>query len=184
MLSHESACSAYEPQPECLRVKAPTFWLCTPKKKRFCVWNFALYKVTMLSQQSACSVCAPRTAWMLACNSTYMFAGGHKVDSVSGTLRCTSKTHYLPTKALFQWIDHTEPEYSSEKATACRLKAAEVDSASGTLQKANKSQCSTTKELGQCVHHAQPENSHVKAPSCWLEATKSRFRVWNLCYAI
>ena len=49
-------------QPECLRVKAPTFWL-SAKKKRFCVWNFALHKqVTMPSQESACSAYAPRTA--------------------------------------------------------------------------------------------------------------------------
>ena len=124
----------------------------------FCAWLLSRDKhETYLPHECACSVYELRTDRMLARKSTYMFAGGHKVDSVLGTFRCASKTHDFPTKALIQLIDHIKPEYLCGKATACRLKATKVDSASGTLQKASKKHCFTTKALVQCMHHAQPE---------------------------
>ena len=89
-------------QSECMRVKAPTFLL-NPKKQDSVLGTLRYKKqVTMLFQESACSVYAPSTARMLARKSTYMIAGGHKVDSVFETFRCASMTQYLPTKALTQ----------------------------------------------------------------------------------
>ena len=62
-------------------------------KSRFFVRNFLLCEQqTLLSHESACSVCGPSTARVHACKGTYLLTEGQRENSVLGTLRCTKNS--------------------------------------------------------------------------------------------